>query len=202
MDDIKRSRSPPALAVENDIEDNPKSEREEVPWQSSDGTKQERNGKTIGLLSEEQIAQCARADVADTFRSPVPTRQVSNGEYMPILQTEEQQRVEARIKELADSSSKKLGVSRRKFLAGTGGMAAAFLAMNEVFGGSSTSARWKCSSRRPCRDRGPSRPLRLRRPAPLRPGTTPTAGASLRDRPGANSRERDRPRLSLLLEPL
>src|SRR3989304_10464849 len=70
-----------------------------------------------GLLSEEQIAKCARADEAEgPFRSPVPTRQVSNGEYMPILQTEEQQRVEARIQELADSSSKKLGISRRKFL--------------------------------------------------------------------------------------
>jgi hypothetical protein len=88
-----------------------------------------------GLLSDEEIAKCARADEAEgPFRSPVPTRQVSNGEYMPILQTEEQQRVEARIQELADSSSKKLGISRRKFLASTGGMAAAFLAMNEIFG--------------------------------------------------------------------
>lgn len=88
-----------------------------------------------GLLSEEQIAKCARADEAEgPFRSPVPTRQVSNGEYMPILQTEEQKRVEARIQELADSSAKKLGISRRKFLASTGGMAAALLAMNEVFG--------------------------------------------------------------------
>ncbi len=88
-----------------------------------------------GLLSEEQIAKCARADEAEgPFRSPVPTQQVSNGEYMPILQTEEQQRVEARTQELADSASKKLGMSRRQFLASTGGMAAAFLAMNEVFG--------------------------------------------------------------------
>ena len=77
-----------------------------------------------GLLSEEQIAKCARADVAETFRSPVPTRQVSNGEYMPSPQTEEQKHVEARIKELAGSAAKKLGVSRRKFLASTGGMAA------------------------------------------------------------------------------
>ena len=88
-----------------------------------------------GLLDEEQIAKCARAEEAEgPFRSPVPTQQVSNGEYMPILQTEEQQRVEARTQELADSASKKLGMSRRQFLASTGGMAAAFLAMNEVFG--------------------------------------------------------------------
>src|SRR5262249_20897813 len=73
-------------------------------------------------------------DVADTFGSPVPTRMVSNGEYMPYPQTEKQKRVEARIQELADSAAKKLGMSRRKFLASTGGMAVAFLAMNEVFG--------------------------------------------------------------------
>jgi uncharacterized protein len=59
---------------------------------------------------------------------------VSNGEYMPHPQTPQQKHVELRIKELADMASKKLGISRRKFLAGSGGMAAAFLAMNEVFG--------------------------------------------------------------------
>jgi hypothetical protein len=87
------------------------------------------------LLSAEDLAKCARADVAEgPFRSPVPTRMVSNGEYMPHPQTDRQKRVEARIQELADSASKKLGISRRKFLASSGGMAAAFLAMNEVFG--------------------------------------------------------------------
>src|SRR5437879_1272740 len=84
-------------------------------------------------LSDEQLAKCAPAETEE-FQSPVPTRMVSNGEYMPIPQTEKQKRVEARIKELADTTSKKLGVSRRKFLVSTGGMAAAFLAMNEVFG--------------------------------------------------------------------
>jgi hypothetical protein len=88
-----------------------------------------------GLMSEEQIAKCARADAAEgPLRSPVPTRMVSNGEYVPHPQTAKQKRVEARIHELAESASKKLGVSRRKFLASTGGMAAALLAMNEVFG--------------------------------------------------------------------
>ncbi len=87
-----------------------------------------------GLLDDEQVALCARADEADTFRSPVPTRMISNGEYMPIPQTREQQQVEARIQQLTESASKKLGIDRRRFLTGTGGMAAAFLAMNEVFG--------------------------------------------------------------------
>jgi predicted TIM-barrel fold metal-dependent hydrolase len=85
-------------------------------------------------LSDAQLAKCAPADEAEPFRGPVPTRMVSNGEYMPVPQTENQKRVEARTKELADSAAKRLGISRRQFLAGTGGMAATFLAMNEVFG--------------------------------------------------------------------
>src|SRR2546426_2932869 len=59
---------------------------------------------------------------------------ISNGEYMPVPQTEQQRRVEARVEALADEASKKLGVSRRKFLHSSGGMAATLLAMNEVFG--------------------------------------------------------------------
>jgi len=84
-------------------------------------------------LSDEQLDKCALAE-SDDFQSPVPTRMISNGEYMPYPQTQKQQRVEVRIKELAASVSKQLGVSRRKFLASSGGMAAAFLAMNEAFG--------------------------------------------------------------------
>jgi uncharacterized protein len=87
-----------------------------------------------GWLDDEQIAKCARADEAEPFRSPVPTRMISNGEYMPAPQTEKQKQVEARIAELADSASKKIGVDRRRFLTTTGGMAAALVAMNEVFG--------------------------------------------------------------------
>src|SRR5262245_33440786 len=85
-------------------------------------------------LDEEQQAKCTRAHESDAFRSPVPTRMISNGEYMPVPQTKKQQQVEARIKELSESASKKLGMNRRRFLSSTGGMAAAFLAMNEVFG--------------------------------------------------------------------
>ena len=85
-------------------------------------------------LSDDQLTQCSRADEAGTFDSPVPTQVVSNGEYMPQPQSEKQKRVEARIGELAFSVSKKLGISRRQFLMGSGGMAASFLAMNEVFG--------------------------------------------------------------------
>ncbi len=87
-----------------------------------------------GWLDDEQLAKCARADESDHLTSPVPTRMVSNGEYMPVPQTEKQKQVDLRIAELAESAAKKLGMDRRRFLASTGGMAAAFLAMNEVFG--------------------------------------------------------------------
>ena len=87
-----------------------------------------------GLLDAEQVAKCQRADVAETLRSPVPTRMISNGEYMPVPQTDAQKRVEARVEELADEASHRLGISRRQFLCGSGGMAAALLAMNDVYG--------------------------------------------------------------------
>ena len=85
-------------------------------------------------FNEEQLAQLTPADVADDLHAPVPTRMVSNGEYMPFMQTQKQKQVEQRIKELSDTASRKLGMDRRRFLATSGGMAACFLAMNEVFG--------------------------------------------------------------------
>jgi len=98
-------------------------------WQRVPGSREE-----DAWLSDEQLAQCAPADETDAYGMPIPTQIVSNGEYMPPPQTEGQKRVEARTLELADGAAKKLGMSRRQFLAGTGGMAAALLAMNEVFG--------------------------------------------------------------------
>lgn len=65
---------------------------------------------------------------------PIPTQIVSNEEFAPPDQTDEQKRVEHRLVEIAEAAGRRLGISRRQFLAGTGGMAAAFIAMNEVFG--------------------------------------------------------------------
>jgi len=85
-------------------------------------------------FSEEQLAKLTSAEVADELHSPVPTQMVSNGEYVPCPQTDKQRQVEQRIKDLSDATSAKLGITRRQFLATSGGMAACFLAMNEVFG--------------------------------------------------------------------
>src|SRR4029077_17729649 len=85
------------------------------------------------FLSKRELAQTEPADEA-AFRSPVPTQVISNGEFNPIPQTPQQRQVEARMKELADATAGKLGLSRRRFLRTGSGMAAAFLAMNDVYG--------------------------------------------------------------------
>jgi predicted TIM-barrel fold metal-dependent hydrolase len=79
------------------------------------------------------VRKCDYDAVRDLYL-PIPTQIVSNEEFVPIPQTPEQQRVEAMINDIAATTSKKLGISRRKFLSSTGGMAAAFLAMNAVWG--------------------------------------------------------------------
>jgi uncharacterized protein len=85
------------------------------------------------FLSDEQLAGLVGAETA-TFPSPVPTQIVSSEEYMPTPQTEKQRRVEARLIELSDDLAKKQGLSRRRFFETAAGMAASFVAMNEIFG--------------------------------------------------------------------
>jgi len=85
------------------------------------------------FLSKRELEQTEPADEA-AFRSPVPTQVISNGEFNPIPQTRQQRQVEERIKELADATAGKLGLSRRRFLRTGSGMAAAFLAMTDVYG--------------------------------------------------------------------
>src|SRR5437588_6828232 len=69
-----------------------------------------------------------------TFQSAIPTRIVSNEEFIPFSQMADQARVEARAITLADRAAARRGSTRRDFLKTTGGMAAALLAMNSVFG--------------------------------------------------------------------
>lgn len=69
-------------------------------------------------LSEEERKHTAPADDA-AFPSPVPTQIVSNGEYNPMPQTEQQRQVEGRIKELADQYAHKQNMDRRSFLKNT-----------------------------------------------------------------------------------
>jgi hypothetical protein len=52
-------------------------------------------------LSDREFARVEPAESA--FRSPIPTQVISNGEFNPPAQTPQQEQVEARIKELADT---------------------------------------------------------------------------------------------------
>jgi uncharacterized protein len=85
------------------------------------------------LLSDKELAVLAPAERA-AFPGPIPTQIVSSDEYFPGPQTPRQREVEARTKALGDSLARRHGVSRRQFFQTASGMAAAFLAMNEVYG--------------------------------------------------------------------
>jgi hypothetical protein len=84
-------------------------------------------------LDPEELAQLLPAETA-SFASPIPTRFVSSDEFMPLPQTGKQREVEARVKELGSQLAKHQGVSRRRFFQTAAGMAAAFVAMNDVYG--------------------------------------------------------------------
>ena len=85
------------------------------------------------FLTDRQIRALRPAETA-SFRSPVPTQIVSSDEYLPVPQTARQREVEARLKEMADALAKRQGLSRRRFFQTAAGMAASFVAINEVFG--------------------------------------------------------------------
>jgi predicted TIM-barrel fold metal-dependent hydrolase len=84
-------------------------------------------------LSEREQRLVAGAEEASAA-TPIPTQIVSNGEYLPPPQSAAQKRVEERINALADVNGRRLGLSRRQFMRTGCGMAAAFLAMNEIYG--------------------------------------------------------------------
>ncbi len=65
---------------------------------------------------------------------PIPTQVISNEEYQPIPQTEQQCRLEQEIVADAEAKATYLGMDRRTFLRSSCGMALAFAAMNTIFG--------------------------------------------------------------------
>src|SRR5438132_6068540 len=85
------------------------------------------------FLSKRELAQTEPAERV-AFRSPVPTRMVSNGEFNPLPQTQRQRQFEERLIDLSEASARRLGMDRRQFLRTSCGMAAAFVALNDVFG--------------------------------------------------------------------
>jgi predicted TIM-barrel fold metal-dependent hydrolase len=66
--------------------------------------------------------------------SPIPTQVVSNEEFIPRPQNQQQRQVEYLTGVLAEEKAKKLGMDRRAFMASSMGLATAFLAQNMVYG--------------------------------------------------------------------
>jgi predicted TIM-barrel fold metal-dependent hydrolase len=92
--------------------------------------------KSSGAGTPNRHAFKITGDMRKGWQSPVPipTRLVSNEEYNPLPQTPAQAEVQRRIVELSDRTADRLGLGRREFLRTSGGLAASFLALNEVFG--------------------------------------------------------------------
>src|SRR5215475_10860202 len=79
------------------------------------------------------VRQC-ELDADNEAPAPIPTRIASNEEFIPPPQSPQQKEYEARLKEISERAAKRRGVSRRDFLRSGSGMAAALLALNQVFG--------------------------------------------------------------------
>ncbi len=84
-------------------------------------------------MSDDELARLNLADTAASA-TPVPVHVVSSDEFYPVPQTPRQKQVEARMGELADELGAKHKLDRRRFFKTAAGMAAAFVAMNEVYG--------------------------------------------------------------------
>src|ERR1700753_4495284 len=84
-------------------------------------------------LTDEERAALIPSEMCQ-HRTPIPTQIVSSDEFYPDPQNERQREVEARLLAMADNLGGKQGLDRRKFFQSAAGMAAAFVAMNEVYG--------------------------------------------------------------------
>jgi predicted TIM-barrel fold metal-dependent hydrolase len=84
-------------------------------------------------LSDEMIGGLLPAETS-SFPSPVPTQIVSSDEFEPVPQSARQREVEARLTDFSDRIAHRLGTSRRRFFQTAAGMAASFVAINQVFG--------------------------------------------------------------------
>ena len=85
------------------------------------------------LLTDEMISGLLPAETS-SFPSPVPTQIVSSDEFPPVPQTARQREVESRLIDLSDRLARHQGLSRRRFFQTAAGMAASFVALNQVFG--------------------------------------------------------------------
>jgi predicted TIM-barrel fold metal-dependent hydrolase len=86
-----------------------------------------------GFLTEEEKAALMPSEFLP-HRTPVPMQVVGSDEYVPSPQNAKQREVQARVLAMADEIGGKQGMDRRRFFQTASGMAACFVAMNEVYG--------------------------------------------------------------------
>ncbi len=79
------------------------------------------------------VRKCFMDDASD-IQSPLPDRISSNEEFIPPAQSAQEREVVERLRVMADRHAKRLGLSRRRFLQTSCGLAAAMICFNEVFG--------------------------------------------------------------------
>jgi uncharacterized protein len=84
-------------------------------------------------LTEAELAALMPSEFCQ-YQTPIPTQIVASDEFYPDPQNERQREVEARLLAMADDLGGKQGLSRRRFFQTAAGMAASFVAMNEVYG--------------------------------------------------------------------
>ena len=84
-------------------------------------------------LSDEELAYLTPSELVSQH-TPIPTQIVSSDEFYPDPQNEKQREVEARLLAMADDLGGRQGMDRRRFFQTAAGMAASFVAMNDVYG--------------------------------------------------------------------
>jgi hypothetical protein len=83
------------------------------------------------MMTPEELETLATGETL--FASPIPVQSVSSDEFMPPPQTRASASSRRASRNWARASQGKQGVTRRRFFKSAGGMAAAFVAMNEVY---------------------------------------------------------------------
>jgi uncharacterized protein len=79
------------------------------------------------------VRQCD-LDAGSEALPPIPARIASNEEFVPPPQSPQQREYEARLTEISERAARRQGKTRRDFLRTGSGMAAALMALNQVFG--------------------------------------------------------------------
>src|SRR6202051_2836391 len=84
-------------------------------------------------LTEAELAALMPSALCQ-YQTPIPPQIVASDEFYPDPQNERQREVEARLLAMADDLGGRQGLNRRRFFQSAAGMAASFVAMNEVYG--------------------------------------------------------------------